>query len=494
MDTKQFLDKNGLPSSRKLAQPGVAEQLRNATPWMTPETPSVERLYALHHGLTKYPLSCAWCSHPVTAWKRWSQGYFGKHCSHKCYLLSRKQEAEERKKHIAQTKRLLTREERVARQEQSNLQRYGVRWPWMLEETKKQRHNRALIGTAKKWHEELTAAGYTPLFEVESYTGNRKWVQISHDKCGTIFKLQKLRWAENQQICPTCWSPRASKGQHDLADWIRSLGVKVRINDRKEFRGEMELDIYLPDHNLVIEYDGLYWHSERGRPDIKEKSFNKFLALKSRGFRHIMVFDDEWENRRKIVESRIKNAIGIIPVKIAARACSVKRLSSSEQHDFFERTHTQGGIRCAEALGLFYNDRLVAAMSFGKSRFSGRYNWELLRFATETDVSVVGGASKLFKSWRRMHTGESVVSFSDNRWGTGSFYTNLGFRYDGQTGQGYFYVNSNGKRRSRQQFMKHKLKDVFSKFDDTLSERDNCWQNGWYRVWDLGNTRWVIDG
>ena len=43
--------------------------------------------------------------------------------------------------------------------------------------------------------------------------------------------------------------------------YVESLGVHVVANDRNAIRPK-ELDIYLPDFQVGIEYDGLYWHKE----------------------------------------------------------------------------------------------------------------------------------------------------------------------------------------------------------------------------------------
>lgn len=88
-------------------------------------------------------------------------------------------------------------------------------------------------------------------------------------------------------------------------------------------------------------------------------------------------------------------------------------------------------------------------------------------------------------------TYKTIISYSDNRWGSGKIYQNLGFKNDGQTGQGYFYINNKGQRISRSALQKSKLKNLLSEYDNLLSERDNCWNNSLYRVWDLGNTRWI---
>ena len=42
------------------------------------------------------------------------------------------------------------------------------------------------------------------------------------------------------------------------------LIINIYINKKKT--SPLELDIYIPSHNLAIEFDGLYWHSEIHKP------------------------------------------------------------------------------------------------------------------------------------------------------------------------------------------------------------------------------------
>lgn len=39
-------------------------------------------------------------------------------------------------------------------------------------------------------------------------------------------------------------------------------------------------------------------------------------------------------------------------------------------------------------------------MSFGKSRFNRKFEYELIRFASKLDMSIVGGASKLLSHFK----------------------------------------------------------------------------------------------
>ena len=489
-----LLDKNGTPSSRKMTRPNALDKLIEHTQWMKETAVPAERLYCAIKNITKYEKLCAVCSEPVK-FGAWGIGYVDTFCDRKCQYENMR--CKPKKEKVKQA--LISQEEKQQRREKSSMERYGVP-NYLMTDAYKEVRKKAEFENQKvrgaKWIESFKKyETLEPLFTSEEYGGRHTLHPIKCIKCQNIFTLSLSKFpTDGRSPCPTCFTPNASKGQHELSEWIKSLGILVKINDRKEFAGKHEIDLYIKSHNLAIEYDGLYWHSERGRPDIKEKSKEKRDKFLARGLRMIAVFEDEWQTQQEIVKSRIKNALGIIDRKIFARKCKIKELNNDEYKSFMKKSHLQGYVQAKFKIGLIHEGEIVAAMSFGKSRFNKNIDWELLRFASTPGTSIIGGASKLFSYWRVQHPNQSIVSFSDNRWGTGSFYEKLGFRNDGDTGQSFFYTAANGSaRRSRQSMMKHNLAEQFENFDPALSERDNCWNNKWYRVWDQGNTRWILD-
>lgn len=59
----------------------------------------------------------------------------------------------------------------------------------------------------------------------------------------------------------------ASKEEYQIIEWIKALvpNIKILHNYRqlKDQNGKIiELDIYLPDYNVAIEYNGTYWHCQ----------------------------------------------------------------------------------------------------------------------------------------------------------------------------------------------------------------------------------------
>lgn len=85
--------------------------------------------------------------------------------------------------------------------------------------------------------------------------------------CNSDFIIQRQylldRHREQQQLCTICnqVDKPYSKAEKEIVQFISSFGVNVIENDRTVLIGH-ELDIYVPDFNLAIEYNGLYWHDK----------------------------------------------------------------------------------------------------------------------------------------------------------------------------------------------------------------------------------------
>lgn len=85
---------------------------------------------------------------------------------------------------------------------------------------------------------------------------------------------------------------KVSIEEKELVDTIKSVYFgPIETNTRKVISPK-ELDIYLPDLKLAIEYNGLYWHSnKRQKP---EYHLNKSLVCREKNIRliHIYEFED----------------------------------------------------------------------------------------------------------------------------------------------------------------------------------------------------------
>ena len=78
--------------------------------------------------------------------------------------------------------------------------------------------------------------------------------------------------------CPYCSKlKRASTPEYIIEYYLCKLGLKVR---HSYMLFGFELDLYIPDLNIGIEYDGYYWHKNKEEQDIEKNRKCKELNIK----------------------------------------------------------------------------------------------------------------------------------------------------------------------------------------------------------------------
>lgn len=303
------------------------------------------------------------------------------------------------------------------------------------------------------------------------------------------FKQAPMYHLQTLHSCPDCIAAvHSSQAEKEIIDFIKEYydGV-IKPNDRTVL-GQKEIDIFIPDINLGIEFNGNYWHTQSYVG--KNYHFKKTEDAEAKGIKLIQIFEHEWDNKKDIIKSRLLNLLGKSK-KIFARKTKLVHLERSYKNNFMERTHLQGMDDSASiCLGLIYNEELVACMTFGKPRFNKNYKYELIRYSSELNTTIIGGAGKLFSYFCKNYSG-SIISYADRKWSSGDLYKQLGFDFDGKTTPSYFYYNIKTREvASRNQFQKQKLKNMLH-YNDELGEYEIMKLNGYDRIWNSGHLRFV---
>lgn len=267
---------------------------------------------------------------------------------------------------------------------------------------------------------------------------------------------------------------------------MESLGVQVRPHHR-QIDPSYEYDITVPDKKIAIEFNGLYWHSESFKP--KNYHRDKTRAAERAGWRVIHVWEDDWRDRRSVVERMLARKIGVsTEPRVNARETQVQSVSVKEANEFLETNHIQGASRGSVRYGLFWGDRLVAIAVFLHRDVSG--SWELVRYAT--DSLVRGGFSKLIHHFEKEHSPREIVTFSENTISDGGLYESTGFVRDKEITPDYHYVVA-GKRVHKFNYrLKRFRSDPGLEYRDGLTERELSELNGLKRIYDAGKVRWVF--
>ena len=317
-------------------------------------------------------------------------------------------------------------------------------------------------------------------YSLVKYINNRVNVKIIRSKHGEFEQTPDAHLVGHG--CQKC-GLGFDKCENEIKGFITSLNINIIENSRKIIP-PLELDIYIPSHNLAIELDGLYWHSE----EYKDKNYhlNKTELCEKQGIRLIHIFEDEWLYKKDIMKSMVKNILGLTEGKIYARKTEIKEISNEESKVFLDSSHIQGYVSSTNKIGLYYNNELVSIMCFTKRGDI----FELVRFCNKVNTSVIGGASKLMSYFIKTYKPTEIISFSDRRWSIGNLYEKLDFKFVYNTKPSYSYIIRN-KRYHKFGFRKNKLKN--DGYDITnKTEHQIMLERKIYRIYDCGLKKWLF--
>lgn len=336
----------------------------------------------------------------------------------------------------------------------------------------------------------LLFSNVVPLFSREEFLGVTKNIQYKFkcNRCDSIISLDLKDG--NIPLCVNCDKLNTSLAQKEIYDFIKKyVNENVILNDRNLIYPK-EIDIYIPSLKIGIEYNSFYYHTEITGNKNKLYHLRKLQSSLFKGINLIQIFENDWNDKKEIVQSILRNKLNSFDKKIYARKCVVKEIDALESNQFLNQNHIQGKDHAGIRLGLYYNDELISLMTFVKSRYDKKIQYEMSRFCNKLNHLVVGGASKLFKHFIKNYNPKSIVSYSDRRFFNGDVYQKLNFTFTTNTSPCYFYIK-NKICYNRMTFQKHKLKKLLVDYNNDLTEWENMMQNGYDRIWDCGHSKWI---
>lgn len=275
-----------------------------------------------------------------------------------------------------------------------------------------------------------------------------------------------------------------SIGEKELAKFIMGVYMGEIITNTKKYIAPQELDIYVPELNIAFEFNGTYWHSEL----FKDKKYhiNKTNRCREVGIRLIHIFEDDWNNNRGVIESKIRQLLNLNTTTIFGRKTEVSHPSKLEISNFYKNTHIQGTAGSSIDIGLSYNTKLVACMSF-KKRSDGIF--ELVRYSS---LNVIGGFSKLLCYFKKRYEWRKLISFADLSWSIGGMYEQTGWTLEAQLSPDYKYV-VDGDRKHKFGYRHNTMRFKLPKYNSDLSEHQNMLNNKIYRIYDCGLLRYSLE-
>ena len=263
-----------------------------------------------------------------------------------------------------------------------------------------------------------------------TYRNKYQKLEFRCKSCGKI-QFKNTMMLAASPVCYAC-HPKESKAQLEIFEFVKSLASDAISCDR-EVIGPKELDIYVPSRKFGIEYNGLYFHSVEMIPDQKHAQ-KKLEACRAAGVSLFSVFEDEWRDKRNLVESMIRHRLGVPGEVLDARKMLVEEISSSRAREFFEANHLDGYTRCTTTFALIdkITQRIVAAASIRRAFHASYSNYyEIGRSCTLACAHVRGWLGRLTKAAREYAISEGklgLMTYVDSRVGEGKSYEAAGWK------------------------------------------------------------------
>lgn len=294
------------------------------------------------------------------------------------------------------------------------------------------------------------------------------------------------RLSYNRIICTVCNPIKKevyySYGEEEIRDFITSIYKDTVLYNSRGIINPYELDIYLPEKNIAIEYNGAYWHSEKYR----DKNYHKMKSdlCKEKGIHLIHIFDYQWDEKKEILKSILRNFIKPeLNFRIYARKCTIEKITSLKDiNKFLQPNHLLGRIKVFSiCYGLYYNGELISLITLKKLN-ANENRYELSRYAIKKNTTIIGGGKKLLTNIINNENIEKIVTYNDNSIFKGSTYEKLGFEKIRTNKPNYVYYNLSSCEIIPKQLIRKSLLGI-----EFTTERDYANDHNLSRVYNAGN-------
>lgn len=257
-------------------------------------------------------------------------------------------------------------------------------------------------------------------------------------------------------------TPHISYLESIFKNWFDLEGIEYKTHFKVD---KYYSDFYLPKNNLIIELDGLYWHSEAINKDCMYH-INKKNKYNECGYNSVFFREDEINSKLDIIKSMILNKCGLSN-KIYARKCNITKGSTKFIDDNHLMSNGHGSI-----LSLFYKNEEICNLQFFRKKDE---DFEISRFCSKLNTVVIGGFSKLLKQFILDYKPLKVITFVDMRYGNKCEYLlDLGFKY----------IHS---------YPSYRWTDSHISYHWSKYPGNSGYEHGLVKIWDCGQAKYILE-
>ena len=168
---------------------------------------------------------------------------------------------------------------------ETNKSRYGVEYTFCHEQF---RNKEKMIDSVLQ--KNATKYDYS-IFNKEALDElMQEGIEKVQEKCGLsiscIYKyFRKIEYVYNKK--------NRSSYEQSIVNYLKTIVDTDIVTNSRKIISPYELDIYLPEYNLAIEFNGTYWHSV-DKDIIDYRHINKTNMCEEKGIHLLHIFEHEW--------------------------------------------------------------------------------------------------------------------------------------------------------------------------------------------------------
>lgn len=166
-------------------------------------------------------------------------------------------------------------------------------------------------GNNSKRRTENTLETFLPKdFQLVGVYTNQYTKTLFRHSCGFIFKTRPKDLINGHSFCPKC-SKKTSKGERSIINFLTINNIKFIKEKTFEWSNSKRYDFYLPQYNLLIEYNGIQHYKEvpRFRYSLQEQQEIdkwKLNAAKENNYEVLIIPYTDYNNIDIILAQRLK--------------------------------------------------------------------------------------------------------------------------------------------------------------------------------------------
>ena len=366
---------------------------------------------------------------------------------------------------------------------ESNLKKYGVEHAAqfdgiknkMIMEIRKANTNIFLKNMAKK--------GLSLVSSIDDYYEVKSGdiLKFKCNICGNIFdyRIRKTGFHSCNIYCPSQFHKNSSQYEQEIFDWLSSLGITNIERNKRDWNGQrgIEADLYLPDYNLAIEFNGIYWHSDKNKPN--DYHYNKWKFFKDQNIDCIQIFENEWLNKKDIVKSIIMNRLGL---NTKIQIDKIEQIDSELFKQFIDSNYIFDYIVSEYKFGMFVNDELVAVVGISKNN-----NYVIDSFCVKVGCDLDECSYHyIFDEIKNIFKGNDIELLFNSRYFNGELFQNFGFKYLNHSMTKRFIFKINDYNLIEYRDDKSIIEKLNLNYNNDLSLEENLLNNKCLSIYDCG--------